>query len=333
MILILSHDGDVHAEAVGAALDRLGAPWAVFDPALFPGSASLSLRLGAGRRAVEGALRWGDHVVDLADVGAVYFRRPGDPQAPGHLADHLAEFVTAESTTFVNDAFDSLDAFTFPGPRPVIRRAQLKVRQLRAAVRLGFDVLDTVVGNEPGPLPEMFVAHDGRLISKQCGVTQTLRLSDAEAGIRYTQPVRPRDLVHLDGMRGCPLIVQEYAPKQVELRVTVVGDEVFAAAIDSQASHHTRTDWRHYDLSRTPMWPWDLNADVGRRCVQLVRELGVSYGAIDLVLTPDGRHIFLEINPSGQFLWVEEETGLPISRAVAALLAAQDRAHQEEDDD
>ena len=138
--------------------------------------------------------------------------------------------------------------------------------------------------------------------------------------MRYTEPVRPRDLVHVEDLRLCPLIVQQYVPKRLELRVTVVGDEVFAAAIHSQASNHTRLDWRRYDDARTPIAPFELPADVAERCRALVRELGLCYGAIDLVLTPDDRFVFLEINPNGQYLWIELATGLPISAAVADLL-------------
>ena len=58
----------------------------------------------------------------------------------------------------------------------------------------------------------------------------------------------------------------------------------------------------------------------------LVRRLGLAYGAIDLVLTPDGRYVFLEINPNGQYLWIEQLTGLPISEAIAEWLMHREPA-------
>ena len=69
------------------------------------------------------------------------------------------------------------------------------------------------------------------------------------------------------------------------------------------------------------MQPVELPCEVADRCRLLVRELDLLYGAIDLVRTPDGRYVFLEINPNGQYLWIEHDTGLPISAAVATLLA------------
>jgi glutathione synthase/RimK-type ligase-like ATP-grasp enzyme len=111
-------------------------------------------------------------------------------------------------------------------------------------------------------------------------------------------------------------------PKRVELRITVVGDQVFAAEIHSQKAKRTRIDWRRYDLAHTPHYPHTLPDEVRRSCVELVRRLGLCYGAIDMVLTPDGRYVFLEINPNGQFLWIEQLTGMPISDAICDLLAS-----------
>ena len=117
------------------------------------------------------------------------------------------------------------------------------------------------------------------------------------------------------------MIVQAYVPKRLELRVTVVGDRVLTAAIHSQGSNRTRYDWRHYDHVHTVYEPHRLPAKIERRCRALVAELGLVFGAIDLVLTPDSRHVFLEINPNGQYLWVEEACDLPISAAMADLLS------------
>ena len=58
----------------------------------------------------------------------------------------------------------------------------------------------------------------------------------------------------------------------------------------------------------------------------MVERLGLCYGAIDMILTPDGRYVFIEINPNGQYLWIEQETGLPISAAICDLLMGGSRS-------
>jgi hypothetical protein len=143
----------------------------------------------------------------------------------------------------------------------------------------------------------------------------------------HTQPVTAHDVGCAASLRFCPVIVQAYVPKRVELRITVVGSEIFACEIHSQVTNRTKHDWRHYDLAHTPHSVHDLPPEVGARCRHLVTAFGLCYGAIDMILTPDGRYVFLEINPTGQFGWIEDLTGFPISAAIVQLLAAHEGDH------
>jgi glutathione synthase/RimK-type ligase-like ATP-grasp enzyme len=113
---------------------------------------------------------------------------------------------------------------------------------------------------------------------------------------------------------------QGHIPKKFELRITVVDHEVLAAEIHSQSTQRTRLDWRHYDHSHTPHRIHQLPERVRRACLDMVSRLGLRFGAIDMIVTPDDRYVFLEINPNGQWLWAEQQTGLPISDAVCAAL-------------
>jgi glutathione synthase/RimK-type ligase-like ATP-grasp enzyme len=318
MILIVSAPIDPHADAVEGELERRGAHYVRFDPADFPTNASLDVHLGpTGLRRV---LRTSDGEIDLDAVTAVWFRRPGKSRPAEHLQGWVADLAAAESTTLMADLWETLDVFALPAPRPVVLRAQYKLRQLQLAAALGFELPDTSIGNDPDALLAMFSEHAGQLITKQIGPTQLHTTADGDPVLRYTEPLRHRDLVHAEALRLCPMIVQAYVPKALELRVTVVGPRVFAAAIDSQRANHTRHDWRRYDDSSTVTEKYELPDVVTARCIALTRELGLCYGAIDLVLTPDHRYVFLEINPSGQYLWIEHATGLPITSAIADLL-------------
>ena len=106
---------------------------------------------------------------------------------------------------------------------------------------------------------------------------------------------------------------------KVELRITVVGKNVFAAEIHSQQKEATRHDWRR-DALALEHRNHPLPDDIKLKCIQLAKTFGLEFGAIDMILTPDGRYVFLEINPNGQWAWIEETTGLPISEALIELL-------------
>jgi glutathione synthase/RimK-type ligase-like ATP-grasp enzyme len=124
------------------------------------------------------------------------------------------------------------------------------------------------------------------------------------------------------------MILQEYVPKRLELRVTVVGERVFACQIDSQASRATRHDYRHHDNDRAALSTHALPDEMAARCARMVAEYGLCYGALDLVLTPSGEYVFLELNPMGEWAWIQVETGLPIADAIVDVLTAPVESRQ-----
>ena len=127
----------------------------------------------------------------------------------------------------------------------------------------------------------------------------------------------------LEQVRHAPVIFQEYVEALVDLRVTVVGREIFPAAIHSQETAYP-IDFR-IDISRARIESTTLPEQVSNRLLALMDRLGLSYGAIDMRLTPDGRHVFLEINPAGQWLFIERATNQPMAAALARLLSEHDR--------
>ncbi|HMW02377.1 MAG TPA: ATP-dependent carboxylate-amine ligase, partial [Acidobacteriota bacterium] len=124
----------------------------------------------------------------------------------------------------------------------------------------------------------------------------------------------------LKAVTHAPCLFQEYIPKKVELRITVVGRKIFAAEIHSQQSQRSKDDWRRYDIANTPYLKHRLPEAIKIKCQQLVRELGLVFGCIDMIVTPDNRYVFLEINPNGQWGWIEELTQLPICANLAEML-------------
>lgn len=318
-ILILTCPGDVHAEHVAGLAAARGADPVVFDPADYPVRARIDAAYGP-RGRVRRRLRTESAGVDLDALTAVWFRRPGLPAAHPEIADAAARtYVEQECAAFCGDLWDQLDCRMVPAPRARVKLAQRKSSQLALAGRLGFELPDTLITNDPDEFLDFYDRHEGRLITKALNLPWPAR-EDGEITARLTEAVSTRDAAYADAIRFAPVIAQEYVPKRVELRVTVVGRAVFAAEIHSQESNHARLDWRRYDLSTTRHQAHRLPGEVARRCVELVERLGLCYGAIDLILTPDGRYVFLEVNPSGQWLWIEKATGLPIGEALCDLL-------------
>src|SRR5438876_11084737 len=127
----------------------------------------------------------------------------------------------------------------------------------------------------------------------------------------------------LDTVRLAPVIFQEYVPAVADIRVTVIGAKMFATAIIAAAGSYD-IDYR-MDLGGARFEPIDLPAKTQEGIHALMRRLGLLYGAVDLRQTADGRYVFLEVNPAGEWRFVEERTGQPITDAVAELLEELDR--------
>jgi hypothetical protein len=318
MILILTAPDDEHADHVASKLRERDACFVRFNPAQFPREAEISLSYSPSGRE-NYILRVGEEQVDLNGLRAVWYRRPEPPVAHSEIGDDLVrDFAKQECKTFLQDLWNSLDCLWLPGPPSTDRQAQLKASQLKVAGELGFELPPTLITNSAADLLDFYNLHNGAIVSKLAGFSFSETVGATFS--RYTELVTKRDIAYARAVGYCPMIFQAYVPKRFELRITVVGRQVFAAEIHSQASNHTRHDWRRYDDYQTPYFPHELPRDLELRCVRLVEQLGLCYGAIDMVLAPDGRYVFLEINPNGQYLWIEEETGLPISDAICELL-------------
>jgi glutathione synthase/RimK-type ligase-like ATP-grasp enzyme len=319
MILIVSSRSDVSADSVEDGLRARGADVVRFDPGDFPSRAALSIsyrRGGGWCRVID---RDGEPSIDLDRVRAVWLRRPTVVRPPAELEDErVRRYLTAEWTEIVSDLLASLTCPWVPGPYQRVLTAQRKAYPLLVAERLGFRIPDSALTSRPDDLFALHRAHAGNVITKPPEPT-ALPVHFREH-VRYTERLSPRELGHARALRWSPLMVQENIDKALELRVTIVGERVFTAAIDSQATHRTRQDWRRYDHANTPYRAHELPAEIAARCVTLTAALGLRYGAIDLILTPEGEHVFLEINPAGEYGWVEEGTSLPITDALCDLL-------------
>ncbi|OPG09439.1 MvdC/MvdD family ATP grasp protein [Microbispora sp. GKU 823] len=319
-VLVLTGEDDPHADRVRALLAGRGARVTVFNPEDFPVSVRADLAYEAGglvRRHLLGA----GETIDLDALTALWWRRPRRPAPHPEITDPVVAAYTAEEChSLTTGLWESLACRQLPGRESVFRRAGHKPAQLAVAAELGFLVPETVITTEPETFLDFYERHDGRVITKPLHIPWVSGVAGHLTLNRLCEPVSSRDVAYADGLRFCPVIVQERIPKRVELRITIVGRRIFAAEIHSQVANRSALDWRRYDTQVTPYREHRLPDEVAARCLALMDRLDLAYGAIDVILTPDGRHVFLEINPNAQWLWIENMTGQPISQAICDYL-------------
>ncbi len=317
-VLILSSPEDAHAAKVVQHLTEFNAEsvfWK-FDP--FVHDCQLNFAVGVERQ--EFKFNNDGASIDMSSFDSIWFRRPGALKVKQFFEPWIANMIEVEATHALRGMLYSLSRLwvNFPARDAV---ACLKLFQLEVAKNLGFAIPETIVTNEPESAKAFYEKLNGQVIYKLISEKSNFSLPQFEFphGIP-TLPVRELDLAHFDQVRHAPHLFQERIQKKADIRVTVIGKKLFAFHIESQ-SGKGKLDWRiDYDV---PMKTWDLGDQLSEKCMQLLINLGLNYGAIDFCLDENGEHVFLEINPAGQYLWLEEATKIPLSREMALLLVGK----------
>lgn len=308
-VLILSSVPDIHAQAVMAALARMGCPAELLDLADFPLELSLSMEYARGARRFRLRHKEGGEL-DLGAVTAVWWRRPQPFSMPPGVTEAAARrFITSETATVFQGLYQSLDARWINEPARD-STASHKPYQLTLAQEIGFEIPPTLITNDPQAAREFWRAHPGEVIHKQ--------LVALPETWRETRRLKDEDESFSDTITFAPVLFQRHVPAVADLRITAIGNQLFAAGTDVREGDYPQDVRMNLN---TRYAPHDLPHDVTEKIHAMMRRLGLVYGAIDFRLTPEGRYVFLEINPAGQFLYIENDTGQPISEALAQELA------------
>jgi glutathione synthase/RimK-type ligase-like ATP-grasp enzyme len=316
MILIVSNpQTDGHIHPVAGELSRRGVEYAVFDPASYPQSSALTVERSV--LSTRSHLSWAGKYLSFEEVDAIWYRRPGDFELSPQLRAEERNWLQLECSHVFRGLWESSTAFWVSRPN-AIQRASLKILQLDLARALGFAVPHFVLTNEVNVAREFVAAHRHGVIVK---VMSNPAIRDGErVGTIYTHLLSERDLDLIDNVRFGPTFLQEFVPKQLDVRVTVIGDEVFAVGIESTRLEEGRVDFRRAEVYDLPHLVIELPSTISRACGELVKRLGLTFGAIDLLQNASGDFVFLEINPNGQWYWLEQVTGVPLTAALCDLL-------------
>jgi glutathione synthase/RimK-type ligase-like ATP-grasp enzyme len=321
-VLLITHSGDYFTvDRVAQEVSGRGLRPLRLDTDGFPSQWELSSMLGPAQEDV--VLHTSAGEVRSSEVRSVWLRRRVPPRLDEALDPVWRESCARESSAALAGALDGLTGAgcRFINPLGADETAGNKLLQLRLARAHGLEIPRTLVTNDAARVRSWFDEVGGRVVAKMLTpLTQSMRGGQPFV---YTSAIGPEHLEELDGLRHSPMVFQERIDKAHELRVAVVGGQCFVGAIDASRSVEGQVDWRR---SRPDECAWargDLPAEVAQRLVRLVAALGLVYGAADFIVTPDGRHVFLEVNPGGEWGMLERDLGLPIAAALADALVSE----------
>jgi MvdC family ATP-grasp ribosomal peptide maturase len=317
VVLLLTHSGDFYTiDLVAQALARRGVRPIRFNTDLFPSQVKLSARAGDQRAALL-FIETGEET-SVEEVRAVWARKLWSPRMSDDLDERYRAMCVSESVAALEGFLDALHNVLWVNDLDRQRNAENKQRQLRLAARAGLRVPRTLVTNDAAAARQFFAETEGETVAK---LLRPLAISmNADTPFVYTNRVREEDLAGAEALRHSPMVFQELIPKAYELRVACVAGEAFAGALDATGTSRGHTDWRRAAPEECRWQKVQLPQEVTSSLQILMSELGLVFGAVDLICTPAGEHVFLEVNPGGEWGMLERDLGLPISEAIAAAL-------------
>ncbi|MCY0961490.1 ATP-grasp ribosomal peptide maturase [Streptomyces sp. H27-H5] len=310
-ILVIAADDDWPTDRVVDELTGRGAEVFRMDTADFPQRLTMAARIDQGH-GWAGELATALRSVELSRVGAVYYRAPGAFRLADGMSGPEQRFAAAQARAGLGGVLSALECRWMNHPTAAAR-AEYKPVQLAAARACGLSIPSTLITNRPDAVRQFAAEMPGPLVSKP--VASPVLIEDDQLKTVYTRRLAPADLDDLRGIETTAHLFQAWVDKSHEIRLTVVGKRLFAAAIHagSDAGHE---DWRA-DYGSLTYTATTVPDDVAAGMLRLMDRLGLRYGAADFVVTPAGEHLFLEVNPCGQWDWIQGATGLPIAEAIA----------------
>lgn len=312
-VLVITNKSDITSDFVILRLKEERVPFYRFNTDELTKSVFVSLNFSSGEFLLFDSYL--NKYIDLSSFTSVYYRRPELPEIESsRLSDGEFKFIVSEILFSLEGVYKVLEnAFWISDPY-AIRQAENKPYQLLVAKSLRLNIPGSLITNDP-ILFNKFVSSGEKIIKP---IKSGLIEDGIDDKIIFTSLVSTNE-INDEQIKPCPQFVQEHIIKFADIRATVVGNKIFTARIDSQQYSETKIDWRRGENSlnhSTIVLPKELN----EKLIQLVKYFNLQFGAIDLIQDVNGEFHFLEINPNGQWAWIEKQTGMKISDEIVNLL-------------
>jgi glutathione synthase/RimK-type ligase-like ATP-grasp enzyme len=253
-------------------------------------------------------------IYDTTDFASVWAREKPilKSEYPVGCGSETEQFVINEWKQAIRSFYSCSNIFWVNNPIACVKIIP-KPYQLTLAKQCGLNISDTLVTNNIRKLKD-FTGNHRKIIYKTLYAMQTY------SSATFSHVIDINDLTkNPDSVTIAPGIFQQYVEKEYELRITVVGDQLFVAKVDSQPYENSRIDWRLGDYEKM-FFHGTLSNETTRNLLCFHRAAELTFAAYDFIVTPEGKEVFLECNPSGQWLWLEKLKNMNISHSLAEVL-------------
>lgn len=259
----------------------------------------------------------GARTLDLNDIRAVWYRRAIQPTSVAGLSHGERVFVAGELRHLAMGLALNPD-ITWVNPIDSVSVAEHKIYQLQVARQVGFRVPRTLVSGDALELQRFADENESGTICKP--IFHGMFTDGTAAYSVYTRRVTS-DSFDADCVKTCPVFLQEEIARSADVRATFIGSRCFVADIKGDPS---LVDWRDPNVAVSYSVS-SLNNEIQRMCRMMLNKLGLIYGAFDFIRTPEGELVFLEVNPTGEWAWLEDRLGFPMRDAFIQLFYGESK--------
>lgn len=242
--------------------------------------------------------------VSESEITSIYYRKPMLPDLSA-FEEKYRFMIQKDIISLINGIVDSF-SFTVLTKPSILRVVENKIYQLN------------YLRHRNIPIPRSYIGNSNKgwrnLSSKQLIIKP---ISTGKVKSKNGEEMYPTSI--FDGIQEniklTPVYIQEYIEKKFEVRITIVDKQIYAVRIDSL----NRVDWR-LDYTNHKYSNITCPRDIEENCLRMMRDFKLKFCTFDYIVTPENRWIFLELNPNGQWLWLELITGMDISKKIVDIL-------------
>ncbi len=314
MLLVVTNSADQTADYLCARLSELPLHCLRLDTDLL--DHRVRVKYSSGHASIDLAGSW----TSADQIAHVWFRRPkriqstrsSDPAENAHIASEIAESVEGflahiGRRKWMNHPADNLFA-------------SHKMEQLSRASAMGLKTPASIVSTCASEVRE-FRGRVGRIVVKPLSSGWIDRGQAAPSSIIYTSEISDADL-DPERVAGCPTLYQERIQKYLDVRAIVVDGVVSAVAMQKETDGAEQIlDIRRDNMSGLRYWSIELPSAVSAGVTRLIESYSLRFGAVDLALDCSGQFVFFELNPNGQWAWLDIAGGTEIWRSFGEAFA------------
>ncbi len=320
-VFIVTNEDDPHVDSLTPQLQALGAEVFRFDTEYFPTKIKINLQYTSGD--LNGVIEWPTARANLFEFTSVWYRRPVRGKISNEITNPIyKKLANSETEQFLLQLWNVMfeKGVFFVSPWQSLEIGERKLGQLKVASKLGMRTPQTLVTNNIDEAKGFCKFLNNDVVVKHIRSTSFIDSGRRRLWLA-TKHLSAQHLKNVSYIKYAPSFLQENIHKKYDIRVTVIGKKVFAVKIDSQQYEDTKIDWRFAEHSESLKYEViKLPQRVTNFCLQLVEYYKLAFGAIDLALSENDEYVFFEINPNGQFLWLDDKTDLQLGKEMAKFL-------------